>query len=93
MIISSELTGKTYDTVEACLQAEKAYKVEQKAKEEKKAELQKAYDEAIEACNKYLRLAGIEVKDIEDIEDVESDIKIEVYDIDDLVEEIINALI
>ena len=66
MIISSELTGKTYETVEDCLAAEKAFKEEEKRKAEAEAkkneELDKALDEVIAACEKYLELAGINYK-------------------------------
>jgi len=64
MIISSELTGKTYETVEECLAAEASYKEEEekkrKAAQRHKQELDKAYDEAIAACGRYLKLAGID---------------------------------
>ena len=63
MIISSELTGKTYKTVEECLAAEEVFKKEEekkrKAKELHEQELDKAYEEAIAACDRYLKLAGI----------------------------------
>ena len=63
MIISSELTGKTYKTVEECLKAEEDFHkkkaAEQKAKEEHDKKLDEAYEEAMAACNKYLKLAGI----------------------------------
>lgn len=80
MIISSELTGKTYKTVEDCLRAEKEHKeaeqkklAEQKAHEEK---LNKAYDEAIAACNRYFELAGVNFKVLEDKDKVShNDIK------------------
>ena len=66
MIISSELTGKTYETVEDCLAAEKAFKEKEKRKAEAEAkkneELDKALDEVIAACEKYLELAGINYK-------------------------------
>ena len=59
MIISSELTGKTYKTVEDCLAAEKAYRKEEV---ERARKLDEAYEEAIAACNRYLELAGVKVK-------------------------------
>lgn len=66
MIISSELTGKTYETVEDCLAAEKAFKEEEKRKAEAEAkkdkELEEALDEVITACEKYLELAGANCK-------------------------------
>ena len=62
MIISSELTGETYKTVEDCLKAEEVYKKakaeEERAKKEHQKMLDEAYEEAIAACDKYLRLAG-----------------------------------
>lgn len=65
MIISSELTGKTYQTVEECLKAEKEYKFQKEEEEKAKKEHEKAKDEAykraVEACDEYLRLCGIEV--------------------------------
>lgn len=69
MIISSELTGKTYKTVEECLQAEKDFKKkkaeEEAAKKAHKEELEKAYQEAVKACDKYLKLRGIEIEEDE----------------------------
>lgn len=64
MRIISDITGKEYKTVDECLKAEKEYK-EAKAKAEKeKAELQAkkdaAYQKAIDACDEYLKLCGIE---------------------------------
>ena len=65
MIISSELTGKTYKTVEECLAAEREYKLQKEEEEKAREEHQKAKDEAykraIEACDEYLRLCGVEV--------------------------------
>ena len=62
MIISSELTGKTYSTVDECLKAEEEFKKkkeeEAKAKKKYEEELDKAFDEAVAACNKYFKLAG-----------------------------------
>lgn len=76
MIIVSEITGKEYKTVNECLAAEAEYNRAQKEKEraeaERKAKLEKAYDEAIAACEKYLDLAGIKVEFDED-EDEEDD--------------------
>ena len=66
MIISSEITGKTYKTVDACLAAEKLFKEEQAKKEQEKKELaqkkDEAYKKAIDACDEYLRLCGIEAE-------------------------------
>ena len=67
MIISSELTGKEYKTVDECLEAEKIFlkkkEEEKKAKEAYEAELEEAYNEAIAACDRYLRLRGIEIEE------------------------------
>lgn len=69
MIIFSELTNKQYDSVKDCLAAEKEFK----AKEDtKRAELDKAYEEAIAACDRYLELAGIKVDMDIDIDEDEN---------------------
>ena len=69
MIISSELTGKTYKTVEECLAAEKEFEEKRKADEERKRAhkeaCDKAYDEAMAACNKYLELIGVDVEHLD----------------------------
>lgn len=69
MIISSEITGKTYKTVDECLAAEKKFIEEKKAKEEAakavkefEAKKDEAYKKAIAACDEYLKLCGIEVE-------------------------------
>lgn len=75
MIIYSELTGETYETINECLDAEVKYvKEKQKAEEEEKEHqrlLDEAYTEAIEACERYLELAGVkfEIDESEDKED------------------------
>ena len=65
MIISSELTGKTYKTVEECIAAEKEFfrkkEEEEKAKMAHQKELDEAYEEAIAACERYFKLAGVDV--------------------------------
>lgn len=70
MIISSELTGKQYKSVEECLEDEKNFlrkkEEEKKAKEEHEKALNKAYEEAVAACERYFKLAGIEVDMDED---------------------------
>ena len=70
MIIYSEITEQKYDSVEECLKAEKAHmEAERKRKEEaenKQKELDKAYDEAISAAERYFELAGIDEKLIND---------------------------
>lgn len=69
MIIISELTGKEYKTTEECLKAEKDFlkkkEEEEKAKKAKEEELDKAYNDAIAACDKYLKLRGIEIEEDE----------------------------
>lgn len=69
MIISSELTGKTYKTVEECLEAEASFVEKQKKKQEaeelRKRELDKAYEQAIAACDKYLKLAGVDTETLD----------------------------
>lgn len=69
MIIISELTGKEYKTVDECLKAEKDFlnkkKEEEKAKKAHEEELDKAYHDAIAACDKYLKLRGIEIEEDE----------------------------
>ena len=59
MIISSEITGKTYNTVEECLAAEKSF-VEKK--EELNTKKNEAYKKAIAACDEYLELCGMEIE-------------------------------
>ena len=44
MIISSELTGKTYKTVEECLKAEKEYKLQKEEAERNKTVAASQYD-------------------------------------------------
>lgn len=69
MIIISELTGKEYKTVDECLQAEQDFlkkkEEEEKAKKAYEEELDKAYHDAIAACDKYLKLRGIEIEEDE----------------------------
>lgn len=69
MIIVSELTGKEYKTVDECLKAEKDFRKkkeeEEKAKKAREEELDKAYHDAIAACDKYLKLRGIEIEEDE----------------------------
>ena len=66
MIISSEITGKTYKTVEECLAAEKAFmekkEAQEKAAKELEAKKDEAYKKAIAACDEYLKLCGIEIQ-------------------------------
>lgn len=69
MIIISELTGKEYKTVDECIKAEKEFlkkrEEEEKAKKAHEEELDKAYHDAIAACDKYLKLRGIEIEEDE----------------------------
>lgn len=69
MIIVSELTGKEYKTVDECLKAEKDFRKkkeeEEKAKKAHEEELDKAYHDAIAACDRYLKLRGIEIEEDE----------------------------
>ncbi len=69
MIISSELTGKTYKTVEECLEAEAIFAEEQKKKQEaeqlRSKKLDEAYKEAIAACDRYLELAGVDTETLD----------------------------
>lgn len=62
MIISSEITGKTYKTVEECLAAEKKFVEEKEAEKELEAKKDEAYKKAIAACDEYLKLCGIEAE-------------------------------
>ena len=69
MIIISELTGKEYKTVDECLKAEKDFlkkkEEEEKVKKAHEEELDKAYHDAIAACDRYLKLRGIEIEEDE----------------------------
>lgn len=92
MIIYSEILDKTFNSVNECLEAEIAYnEAEAKRKEEEEAlqaEIDKAYEEAITACDKYLELVGLKKQD-------EDDISFRIYsdDADDkLFETILNVL-
>ena len=70
MIISSELTGKQYKSVEECLKDEKKFldaeEKKKKAEQAHKKELDKAYEEAVAACERYFELAGIKIDIDED---------------------------
>lgn len=60
MIISSEKTGKTYNTVEECLEAEKLFDAEQlkkKEEEERKAAEKTARMDEIHAAKEAIRVA------------------------------------
>ena len=66
MIIYSEILNKEFDSVDACLDAELAFKRKEKEKKEAEEKRQKtldeAYQKAINACEEYLKLAGIDMK-------------------------------
>lgn len=73
MIISSELTGKTYKTVEECVEDEKKFKLE-KAKAEAEAKIKKekiaeAEKKAVDAINEYFKLVK-ENQEYTDLDDV-----------------------
>ena len=57
MRIISDITGKEYKTVDECLAAEE--EADKKALQEKK---DAAYKKAIDACDEYLKLCGIEAE-------------------------------
>ena len=65
MRIVSDITGKEYKTVEACLEAEKKFLKEKEEAEKAAKELEQkkdeAYKKAIDACDEYLKLCGVEV--------------------------------
>lgn len=69
MIISSELTGKIYKTVDDCLKAEEEYRLQKEAEQKEKA-LDEAYHKAIDACDEFLTLAGLNI-DVEESTDEE----------------------
>lgn len=105
MIIYSEITGDIYPSVDDCIDAELAFRAEEKRleaeKEAREKELQKAYDEAIAACDRYLKLADIAIdedKVAEDdikAEDVVKEVEIEFTDEDmeTLIREIFDLII
>ena len=66
MIIYSEILGREFDSVNECLDAELAFKRKEKEKKEAEEKRQKALDEAyqkaIDACEEYLKLAGVDIK-------------------------------
>lgn len=74
MKIMSEKTGKYYDSVEECLEAEKEFEKEQRAKVEREnqmkaernaraAEVRAAYDECMECYKRYVSLLSEYAKD------------------------------
>lgn len=72
MIISSEITGKTYKTVEDCLAAEKEAKLkearEKAAKEEREKEIEDAYCAARKAYEHFMDVAKIDEDDARALE-------------------------
>ena len=66
MRIISDITGCEYKTVDECLAAEEDYKLQKEAEEKARAEHKKALDEAyqkaIDACDEYLKLCGVELE-------------------------------
>ncbi len=74
MKIMSEKTGEFYDSVEECLEAEKEFEEEQRAKEEREnrmkvergtraAEVRDAYDDYMECRDRYVSLLSDYAKD------------------------------
>ena len=74
MKIMSEKTGKYYDSVEECLEAEKEFEKEQRAKEEREnrmkaerstraAEVRAAYNDYMECYERYVSLLSKYAKD------------------------------
>lgn len=66
MRIISEITGKEYKSVDECLAAEKKFLDDKVAKEKAAKDLEAkkeaAYKKAIDACDEYLKLCGIEAE-------------------------------
>ena len=63
MIITSELTGKRYETVDDCIKDERAFKEQQAAKElaekARQAKIDAAYKKAIDAFKEYQEALGV----------------------------------
>ena len=63
MIITSELTGKRYETVDDCIEDEKRFKEAQAAKElaekARQAKIDAAYKKAIDAFREYQKALGV----------------------------------
>lgn len=94
MIIYSEILDKTFDSVDECLDAELEFRRAEKAREEaearRQAELDEAYEDAIAACERYLELAGVDVK-IENVIE-EDDEELDDCDFIDLLLDILDEL-
>lgn len=75
MIIYSELLKETFNTVDECLEAEAQFAAEELERQEKekahKEACDKAYEEAIAACDRYLELVGLTVCEENEGEDEE----------------------
>lgn len=87
MIISSELTGKEYKTVQECIADEKEFKRKEEELKRKEKEYEekliKAFKKAEDACNEFFKLAGTDVTVNFSINDE--------YE-DDIVDAFVNAL-
>lgn len=94
MIIYSEILDKSFDSVDECLDAELEFRRAEKAREEaearRQAELDEAYEDAIAACERYLELAGVDVK-IENVIE-EDDEELDDCDFIDLLLDILDEL-
>ena len=92
MIIISEITGKEYSTVDECLVAEKAFLkkklAEEKAELERQEALEEAYEEAIEACGRYLELAGYYLEEEDDDDDEDIKVLVEFLNLAELIKSI-----
>ena len=92
MIIYSEITGKTYNSAAECIDAEVAYKrAKLKEEAEKKAKLKaidEAYDEAIAACNKYLKLVEEVYPEVSE----KIEINVDEHDIEDIIQDFLDFL-
>ena len=68
MIIYSEKTEHKYDSVEDCLEAEKAFDEEQRRKEAeeelKEKRIREAYDNAVKAFDEYQKAIGATDNDV-----------------------------
>ena len=92
MIIYSEITGETYGSVNECIDAEVAYKrakLKEKAEKEAKAKaLDEAYEEAIAACNKYLKLVEEVYPEVSE----KIEINVDERDIEDIIQDFLDFL-
>ena len=74
MIITSEITGKQYKTVDACVEDERKFiaekEAERKKKEERDIKADAAFNEVVKAWANYkkvLREAGLKISPIDEI--------------------------